>query len=169
MQAAAILLATIAMLAASGCGPERSSTGTRTIYGSQEANLPALTSSYLRQFVDQAYGEAALVRDASLSGEGLGRRIDITVDRPPNAGNGSIEGVMAAFSGKVLAELFQYPEVDSVTISMYGTSPGEKSDEVALKITVDRATAAANDWSMFGPMTMSDMVSSYYMNPKLTR
>ena len=164
------VLAAIAItLSAAGCGYERSTAGgTMTILGNSNLK-PALTETYLRKLVVLAYGDATLVRSTALTGEAGKKVIAVEVDRPPNAGNGSIEGVMASFAGNIMAQLFQYPEVSSVTITMFGADPGVKGDETALKITVDKPTAAVNDWTMFGPMTMSSMVSDYYINPKLLR
>ncbi len=74
---------------------------------------------------------------------------------------------MSVFVQKTMPTLFEYPEASKVVITIYGVKQGVRSDEIACKLTVDRATARKIDWSMVGPMTMSSMLTEYYINPKI--
>jgi len=153
-------------LLSSGCGGvEGKTVKARTV--SPSAGAAPLSQDYLRGLVADSLGDANLIRRADLSGEGMERKVEIAVDRPPACGDGSVEGTMAAFTSKTMAELFSHPEIASVTIAMYGRDQGIKGNDVAVRVVVDRATALETDWSMIGPMTISSMVSEYYIHPQI--
>ncbi|MDO8735846.1 MAG: hypothetical protein Q7K29_02030 [Thermoleophilia bacterium] len=105
------------------------------------------------------------MRDATLAGEGTEKTVDVGVDRPANIEDGSVEATMAVLNQKIMPVLFEYPEVSRITITMFGVKQGVMSDAVAVKTSVNRASASEIDWSFFGPMTMSSMVTEYYIDP----
>lgn len=135
----------------------------------RNAPEPALlTQDHLMEAVTGAFGKTIQVRQATLSGDGMDKIVEVGIKRPANSEDGSVEGIMASSSGKIMAYLFEYPEVARVTVIMYGVDQGIKTDEVAARVVVSRTTAKDMDWSMFGPMTMSSMVDEYYIYPGLS-
>jgi hypothetical protein len=74
---------------------------------------------------------------------------------------------MGSYGSHLFQSLFENPEVDYISITMYGVKQGEKSDDVAMALAMDRAMSLETDWSMFGPMMLSDMVSEYYVDPAI--
>jgi hypothetical protein len=120
----------------------------------------------LQEVVAFGCGDTSLVRNVTLSGEGMEKSIEVEIERPPTCGDASVEGTMSTFARKIMSNLFDYPEVSSVTITMYGINQGVKSNDVVSKVVVNRATAKDIDWSMLGPMTISSMATEYYVHPK---
>jgi len=163
-----ILAAMVLAQLLSGCGQSRISTGSSDTSGNY-LEPPLLTSSTLQQIAMSGIGDTSGLRSATLEGEGMEKVINIGIDRPPTWGDGSVEAMMATKSRKIMSELFMYPEVSSVTITVFGVTQGVKGDDVAVRVTVDQATAMKNDWSMFGPMSMSSMVTDYYINPEILK
>lgn len=165
-----VFMVSLAVLApaliGSGCGGVEGKTVRARTIGSSSGATP-LSPDYLRGLVAVSLGDANLVRRADLSGDGTERKVEIAIDRPPACADGSVEGTMAAFTSKTMADLFSYPEIASVTIAMYGLDQGTKSNDVAVRVVVDRATAQEIDWSMIGPMTISSMVSEYFIHPQI--
>lgn len=150
----------------SGCGQSMISTGTSATSG---INLepPLLTDGVLQQIAIAGIGETGQLRSAMLEGEGMIKTVDVVIDRSPSCGDGSVEATVATQTVKLMPLLFEYPEISIVTITMLGVTQGVKSDDVAVKVTMDRATASEAEWSMFGPWTMSSMVSDYYIHPQI--
>jgi len=170
--------AVMAALLFSGCGGQTSGNVTSAGIGPANAAPAALTQESLRELVVRDFGDASLVRNATLSADGVKQNVAVEVNRPAGVSNASIEGVMAAFTGKLMADLFEHGEVAGVSITMYGvdaaaTGEGTASsgggDAVAIKAVMDRVTANETDWTMFGPMTMSSMLTEYYINPAVLR
>ncbi|MHB0866378.1 MAG: hypothetical protein ACYC6B_01040 [Thermoleophilia bacterium] len=155
-------------LPASGCGQSRVTTKSGLASGA-DLKPALLTNSSLQRIVVSGIGDASLLRAATLEGEGMEKVINIGIDRPTTCGDGSVEAIMATQTGKIMSELFKYPEVSSVTIIMFGVTRGVKSDDVAVKVTVDQAAALENDWAMFGPWSMSSMVTEYYIHPEILK
>lgn len=160
------LAAALIVLSLSGCGQSRISTTNSSTSG-VDLGPPLLTSSTLQQIVVSGIGDAGQLRNAMLEGEGMGKVVNIAIDRPLSCGDGSVEATMAIQTGKILSGLFEYPEISSVTITMLGVTQGVKSDDVAMQLTVSRSTAMETDWSMFGPWSMPSMVTGYYINPAI--
>lgn len=150
-----------------GCGNSKSTfrNDSATKDNREPSGSSLLTQENLGEIVSNNAGLSLRVRYATISGEGPDKNVEIGVDRPANCGDGSIEGVMASFSGKIMSNLFEYPETSSVAIIMYGVDQGVVSDGIAIRVAVNRATAQEIDWSMFGPMTMASMVNEYYIHP----
>jgi hypothetical protein len=152
--------------AASGCSKNQIST-TGGSSASTELDPVPLNSDSLQQFVTTSMGEMNSLRSAAIAGDGTERVVSIGVDRSTTCEDGSVEAVMAVLSQKVMPGLFEYPEVAQVTITMYGVKQGVRSDDVAAEVNVTRASAQEIDWSLFGPMTMSSMVTKYYLDPAI--
>ncbi|MBI5869748.1 MAG: hypothetical protein HZB44_02140 [Actinobacteria bacterium] len=149
----------------SGCG----SGGTADKGSSQETVLDPLplTIDSLRQTVVSGIGDNNQLRDATITGEGTEIIVNVGLDRPLSCEDGSVEAIMAVTSQKIMPVLFEYPEVSRITITMFGVKQGVKSDDVAAEVCVTRESAREIDWSMFGPMTMSMMVTKYYIDPAI--
>lgn len=160
-----IMAALALALMAFGCGFDKASTGDVTVRNNFVP--PMLTEDGLQEAASRSLGETARVRSAKISGDANSLDIEITVDRPATCEDGSVEAAMSSLSRKIMPTLFEYPEVSSVSMTMYGVTQGTKSDEIASKVSVNRATAQDIDWAMFGPMTMSSMVDGYYIHPKI--
>lgn len=162
-----IFLSLVALVFAqlvSGCGNERASTGNGASPGTTLDPLQ-LTGDSLRQIVASSLGDTNQLRDAAIAGEGTEKIVNIGINRPATYEDGSVEAIMAVITQKIMPGLFEYPEVSRVTITMFGVKQGVKSDDVAAKVSVTRTSAQEIDWSMFGPMTMSSMVTDYYLDP----
>lgn len=165
----AVLPAVIAgalMILISGCG-DGASTSTAPTAVRTNTGLKPLTQDYVKEMAGYRYGEASLVRSATLAGEGTGQVIDIKVDRPELCHDGAVVGTMATFAQKMMAALFKYPEVSSVAITMYGIEEGVKSDDVALRVVVNRSSAQNIDWFQFSDLTMPTLATEYYIHPKI--
>lgn len=169
-RAVVVIVGIMALLAltlmAFGCGFDKASTGGGMTVRNNFVT-PLLTQDGLQEVVTRTLGETAQVRSAILSGDKTSLEINIAVDRPATCEDGSVEATMSSLSRKIIPTLFEYPEVSSVSMTMYGVTQGTKSDEIASKVFVNRVTAQDIDWSMFGPMTMSSMVTEYYIHPKI--
>lgn len=169
-RAVVVIIGIMAVLAlalmAFGCGFDKASTGGGMTVRNNFVT-PLLTQEGLQEVVGRSLGETAQVRSAILSGDKTSLEINIAVDRPATCEDGFVEATMSSLSRKIVPTLFEYPEVSSVSMTMYGVTPGMKSDEIASKVFVNRVTAQDIDWSMFGPMTMSSMVTEYYIHPKI--
>lgn len=149
-----------------GCGFDKASTGGgMTVHNNFVT--PLLTQDSLREVAARSLGETAQVRSAILSGDTNNLDISIAVDRPATCEDGSVEATMSSLSRKIMPTLFEYPEVSSVSMTMYGVTQGARGNEIASKVFVNRVTAQDIDWNMFGPMTMSSMVTEYYIHPKI--
>jgi hypothetical protein len=169
-RAVVVIIGIMAVLAlalmAFGCGFDKASTGDGMTVRNNFVT-PLLTQEGLQEVVGRSLGETAQVRFAILSGDKTSLEINIAVDRPATCEDGFVEATMSSLSRKIVPTLFEYPEVSSVSMTMYGVTQGTKSDEIASKVFVNRVTAQDIDWSMFGPMTMSSMVTEYYIHPKI--
>ncbi|MHB1389615.1 MAG: hypothetical protein ACYCXF_00045 [Thermoleophilia bacterium] len=157
----------VAAILVSGCG--ESGVAKKSPASGVDTEPALLTDSSLEKIVVTAIGDTGQLRSATLKGQGMKKVINIGLDRPTTWGDGSVEPMMATQSRKIMPGLFKYPEVSSVTITLFGVIQGVKSDDIAVKVTVDQATAMKNDWSMFGPMSMSSMVTEYYINPEILK
>lgn len=163
-----LTVAIILLAVMSGCGSETATiSSSAPATAEQLAPTPVLTEDYVRLVAENRQGNAMVVREAVISGDGSEQAVEISVDRPSGLQDGSVAGVMASYGQHVFTSLFQIPEVASVTITMYGVQQGVESDDVAMRIMLDRAGAGEAEWSMFGPMTIADMVTEYYVDPAI--
>lgn len=149
-----------------GCGNRGDAGG-----GSSQATaldpLP-LTDDSLRQIVTSSLIDKNNLRNADLTGEGAERTVNIGINRPVDLENGMVEANMALVTQKVMPALFEFPEISRVTITMYGVEQGIRSDGVAVRASVDRASVKDIDWSTLGPVTLSWSIPDYYVNPAIT-
>jgi len=152
----------------SGCSYRKASpgNGSATYY---DSNSLSLTKDNLQEVVVSGCGDTTLVRNVTLLGEGMEKSVEVEIDRPATCGDASVEGTMSTFARKIMSNLFDYSEVSSVTITMYGIDQGVKSNDVASRVVVNRATAKDIDWSMLGPMTISSMATEYFVHPKILK
>lgn len=148
----------------SGCESKGATSGGGS---SQETVLDPLplTIDSLQQIVISGLGDKNQLRDATLTGAETERIVNVGINRPLTCEDGSVEAIMAVASQKIMPSIFEYPEISRVTITMLGVKQGVKGDDVAAEVCVTRESAREIDWSMFGPMTMSMMVTSYYIDP----
>lgn len=127
-----------------------------------------LTEEWLASRAANKIGSASLVRGVSITGNGADKEIKIEVDRPEVCHDGAVVGTIAVFAQNMLGILFkQYPEVSNVEIIMYGPEQGVVSDEVAMRISMSREAAQGIDWFSFDESNMLQLVSDYYMHPRI--
>jgi len=162
------IIALVFTLALTGCESRKTAGGNNSTSAGILYPEP-LTGESIRQVIASSMGDSSHLRDATLSGEGQNRTVDVGVDRPTTCEDGSVEATMAVLDQKIMPVLFEYPEVSRVTLTIYGIRQAVKSDDIAIKTSVTRESASEIDWSFFGPMTMSSMVTDYYIDPEILR
>lgn len=162
-----VIMAAIASITlSSGCGSE---TATISSKDPVAPPSPELTQEYIENVAGNEHANTMEVREAAIHGDDGEKTIIIGVERPASLQDGSITGVMGAYGQHVFNSLFEIEDVEEVTITMYGIQQGVKDDEVAMRIVMDRAMYEEADWSMFGPMMMSDMLNEYYVAPEIEK
>ncbi|RJQ42664.1 MAG: hypothetical protein C4534_09640 [Gaiellales bacterium] len=159
------LAAAVIVTGTAGCGEE----SVRVSPMATTASQPALSEEYVREIAEFQQGNSMVVREAAINEEDGRKTVAVGIDRPAWLQDASVAGVMASYSQHVFSSLFNIPEVDSVTITMYGAQQGAAGEDVAMRVKLDRGKLPEVDWSMFGPMTMSDMVTEYYIDPAIER
>ncbi|MHB9112278.1 MAG: hypothetical protein ACYC4D_06585 [Thermoleophilia bacterium] len=159
----ALLLAQLA----SGCGNGGNTAGSGSSKETVLDPLP-LTTDSLQQIVISSLVDKSDMRNADLTGEGAEKVVNIGIDRPAGLEDGSVEANMALITQKIMPVLFEFPEISRVTITMYGVKQGIKSDDVAVKVGVNKVSVQDIDWSMLGPMTLSWYVPEYYIDPMIS-
>lgn len=160
-----VILAVITVvMAGTGCGSESVTVRSKTAATSGQ---PQLTNDYVKEVAAASQSQPMEVREVTMIGESDAQDVNIGIDRPASLQDGSVTGVMASYGQHVFTSLFQLPEVSSVTITMYGVRQGVPGDEVAMRMSMNREMFEQADWSMFGPMMMSDMLNDYYVAPEI--
>jgi len=150
-----------------GCGSQRTpAVDTNTVRSEVAATV---SESSVIKILSYSLSDMSLVRQAALSGKGNDSTVEISLDRPANWGDGSFVGALSSLVKKTLPSLFEYSDVNKVVITIYGVDQGSKSDEIACRLVVDRATARNIVWPMLGPMTISSTVTEYYLHPKIQK
>ena len=172
----AFLLAALALLALAlvpgGCGDENDASDES---GNQAAAETAntvttneLTQEWLATRAANKIGGAHLVRDITITENGADKQVKIEVDRPELCHDGAVVGTVAVFAQNMMGILYKnYPEVSDVEIIMYGPEQGFVSDEVAMQVDMSRDSAQGVDWFAFDEKNIFQLVTSYYMHPKI--
>lgn len=167
----AYVLAGLALLAVAisspGCGDTKDAVTTENTAATTTAT-DELTEDWLASRAASKIGSANLLRKVTITDTGGDKQVLIEVDRPEVCHDGAVVGTVAVFAQNMMGILYKkYPEVANVEIVMYGIEQGVVSDEVAMKIAVNRESAQAIDWFSFDETNMFQLATSYYMHPKI--
>ncbi|RJQ46516.1 MAG: hypothetical protein C4534_02620 [Gaiellales bacterium] len=169
LTAAAFMLLVLA-LTAGGCSKEEGS-GSDTGTGTQATTTTTteeLSEDWLATRAASKIGGPHLLRDVAITDTGGDKTVKIEVDRPELCHDGAVVGTMAVFAQNMMGILYKkYPEVSDVEIVLYGPEQGIVSDEVAMSVSVNRASAQSIDWFEFDESNILELATSYYMHPKI--
>lgn len=128
-----------------------------------------LTADLVREMAARRVEDPKLVRSVTIADARDGKSVIFEVVRPAACHDGALVGNVATFSQKTMSALFKYPEVSSVAVIMYGTTEDPASNnEVAIKVSVDRATAGKLDWFSVSDLNMSTMFTTFYIDPRIS-
>jgi len=155
-----------------GCGDDadesEDSASQTTAAGTNTKQERIATDDYVMELAVRRIGDPALVRTAKVTEDGTGKVVTVDIGRPYTCHDGAVVGEVALFTQQVMGMLFQDPAVQKIDISMYGSTEAvETSDEIAMTVSVDRATSDTIDWFDFDEQNMLQLVTSYYLHPNI--